>query len=252
MTKQHALLEICVDSLTSAKAAENGGAHRQEVCAELAVGGLTPSAGLLSEIRECVDLPLHVLIRPRGGDFLYSEEELKVMKHDIAWAQDAGAQGVVFGVLGTQREIDREHTARLAEAARPLDVTFHRAFDFTPEPIQALETLISLGIERLLTSGGYPSVPKGLQALARIVASANERLIVMPGGGVRSGDVAHILNSTGAREIHASARTLKTDRTTSSNPGARLDLAGFESGPHGIADENEVRKIVAALHSQCD
>jgi copper homeostasis protein len=252
VTKQHALLEICVDSLTSAKAAENGGAHRLEVCAELTVGGLTPSVGLLSEIRECIDLPLHVLIRPRSGNFLYSEEELNVMERDIAWAQNAGAQGVVLGALGAQREIDREQTARLAEAAHPLDVTFHRAFDFTPEPMQALDTLISLGVGRLLTSGGCPSVPEGLQALAQMIATANEQLIVMPGGGIRSGDVARILNSTGARELHASARTLKAARKTSHDSGARLDSADFESGPHGIADENEVRKIITAIHSRCD
>jgi copper homeostasis protein len=251
VTEQRALLEICVDSLTAARAAHEGGAHRLEVCAELPIGGLTPSAGLFAEIRACIELPLHVLIRPRGGDFLYSREEREVMEHDIAWARDAGAQGVVLGALTAGGEIDREQTARLVETARPLDVTFHRAFDFTPEPMHALELLTSLGVERLLTSGGQPSVPEGLHALARLVQAATQRMIVMPGGGVRSHDVAHILEVTGARELHASARTLEDPRALSKPTDIRLSSEGFGSGSRGITDVDEVRRMVSALRPSC-
>lgn len=249
MTQRRALLEICIDSLTSACAARDGGADRLEVCAELAVGGLTPSPSLLGEVREHVNLPLHVLIRPRSGNFLYSDDEMNVMTRDIALARDAGAQGVVLGVLSANGTIDRERTATLAEAARPLDITFHRAFDFTSEPLHALETLVHLGLERVLTSGGRPSVPEGLDVLAQLIDSAGDRMTVMPGGGIRSTDVAHILDVTGAVELHASARRLPAPPPDSQGTDIRLGSGDSGHGPFVITDVEEVRLMASALHS---
>ena len=158
-------VEICVGDVASAIAAEAGGADRIELCDNLAVGGTTPSAGTIAESCRRLSIPVHVLIRPRGGDFIYSEPEIAVMRHDIETAKALGAAGVVLGVLTADGAIDRDQTAALIALARPLSVTFHKAFDQTAEPLEALETLIDLGVERVLTSGGRPTALEGIETL---------------------------------------------------------------------------------------
>ncbi|MCC7306747.1 MAG: copper homeostasis protein CutC, partial [Acidobacteria bacterium] len=168
-TKRIPLLEVCVDSVESAFAAEKGGADRVELCDNLVEGGTTPSAGSIEAARERLSIKLHVIVRPRGGDFLYSDIELDVMKRDILTAKDLGADGVVIGVLNADGTIDREHTRELVEIARPMSVTFHRAFDMTREPFEAMETLIDLGIDRILTSGQEPGAEKGVELIRELV-----------------------------------------------------------------------------------
>src|SRR5438045_8217901 len=178
------LVEACVDSVESALAAARGGAHRIELCASLVEGGTTPSAGTLAVCRARLDIPIFVLIRPRGGDFLYSAAELAVMLEDIRRAKQAGAHGVVTGVLRADGAIDVDRTGDVIAAPRPLHVTFHRAFDVCRDASRALEALVALGVERVLGRGQAATAPEGADMIARLVRQAAGRIGVLPGGGV--------------------------------------------------------------------
>jgi copper homeostasis protein len=197
--------EICVDSIAGVIAAREAGAHRVELCASLIEGGITPSAGMILRARQVEGIGLHVIIRPRGGDFLYSPEEIAVMEADIDAAKAAGADGIVLGQLAADGTIDVALTERLIARARPAAVTFHRAFDMTPDPFAALETLIGLGAERVLTSGQEESVLEGADTIAALVEAAGDRIIVMPGGGITARNAARIVKMTRVREIHFAA-----------------------------------------------
>jgi copper homeostasis protein len=199
------LVEACVATVASALAAESAGADRLELCADLVEGGVTPSVGMLMRVRERVRLPLFVLIRPRSGDFLFDGDECEVMLRDIAEAGARGADGVVIGALDPGGRVDEALTRRLAGAARPMAVTFHRAFDLVREPARELETLIGLGVERVLTSGQAPSALLGCEAIAALVAQGMERIAVMAGGGINEANAARIVRETGVREIHLGA-----------------------------------------------
>src|SRR2546430_5725791 len=196
------LVEACVDSIESALAAARGGAHRIELCASLVEGGTTPSAGTLAVCRARLDIPIFVLIRPRGGDFLYSAAELAVMLEDIGRAKEAGAHGVVTGALRADGEIDADRTRELIAAARPLRVTFHRAFDVCRDAGRALETLIALGVDRVLTSGQAGTAPQGVETIARTVRQAAGRIAVLPGGGITVDNVADLVRGTGRTGGH--------------------------------------------------
>jgi len=198
--------EICIDSIAGIRAAREAGAERVELCANLLEGGTTPSLGTILVARKLADIKLHVMIRPRGGDFLYDEDEIATMEADIASAKSAGADGVVFGALLRDGRVDPDLTARLIARARPASVTFHRAFDMTPEPLIALETLVELGVDRVLTSGQEPTAYEGADLIAELVKGARDRLIVMPGGGITARNVARVAAITGASEIHFAAR----------------------------------------------
>jgi len=200
-------LEICVDSAAGAHAAERGGADRVELCDNLLEGGTTPSAGSIQVARRGLRIGLHVLIRPRGGDFLYQPEEVEVMREDIRVARELGADGVVLGCLTASGQVDRELTAELAALARPMSVTFHRAFDMCRDPQEALETLVALGIDRLLTSGQEASCLEGVALLAALQGQAAGRIIIMPGGGITPRNVQRIVRETGVTEVHLSARS---------------------------------------------
>jgi copper homeostasis protein len=197
--------EICIDSVEGAIAAGEAGADRVELCANLLEGGTTPSLGLMEITIARAKLPVQVMIRPRGGDFLYSEIEIEMMLHDIAAAKAARAGGVVFGCLTADGQVDRALTQRLVAAARPLTVTFHRAFDVARDPLEALQTLIGLGIDRLLTSGQAPNALEGAPLIRRLIELAAGRVVVMPGGGITARNVARIVKDTGAGEIHFAA-----------------------------------------------
>ncbi len=197
------LLEICVDSVESAVAAEKGGAGRVELCDNLTEGGTTPSAGMIALVRRNIRIGLQVIIRPRGGDFCYSDWEFEVMQHDIRQAKDLGADGIVLGLLQEDGAIDRRRTGMLLEMARPLAVTFHRAFDMTRDPFQALEDLVSLGVERILTSGQEATALEGLDLIAELQKKAAGRILIMPGGSVNARNAKRILSIGGIREIHA-------------------------------------------------
>ncbi len=201
------MLEICIDSVGSAVAAEEGGADRVELCANLPEGGTTPSAGIIRAVREVFTGGLMVIIRPRGYDFLYSEPEMQAMLYDIEVARDAGADGVVFGCLQAHGRVDRKQCERLVEAATgSLDMTFHRAFDMSRDLNEALEDIVELGIRRILSSGGAPDVPTGIPKLKELVQQAGDRMSIMPGGGVVAANVGNVVRATGVYEIHLSAR----------------------------------------------
>ena len=201
------LLEVCVNSVESAVAAQEGGANRVELCADLLEGGITPSSGAIHLTRRQLTIPMHVLIRPRGGDFCYSSSEFEVMKHDIAHAKELGADGIVSGVLNPDGTIDDERNRALIELARPMSVTFHRAFDMVRDPLAALETLIDLGADRLLTSGQEATAWDGIELISELVQRAQDHIIIMPGGGINERNVSRIIAHSGVREVHASLRT---------------------------------------------
>jgi copper homeostasis protein len=199
------LHEICIDSISGARAAKSAGAHRVELCANLLEGGITPSRGMIRQARKVENIKLHVIIRPRGGDFLFDDDEFSVMEADIDTAKEERADGVVIGLLQADGAIDAARTRELIARARPLAVTFHRAFDMTPDPFAALDTLISLGVERVLTSGQEASVLEGLPLIAELVRRAGEKVIVMPGGGITARNVQRIVAAAKPREIHFAA-----------------------------------------------
>ena len=201
------LLEICVDSLDSAIVAAKGGADRVELCSNLLEGGITPSAGLIREVRSAIGIQLFVMIRPRGGDFAYTERELQVMEADVAEAKRAGADGIVLGVLCSDGQVDIPCTERLVKLAAPMRVTFHRAFDLTPDLEQACEDIIASGAHRILTSGGQQTAPMGAEKIARLVKRAGTRVSIMAGSGVNAQNAVELVRITGVTEIHASLRT---------------------------------------------
>ena len=199
------IVEICVDSVSGVRAAKAAGAQRVELCADLIEGGITPSLGMIRQARALSDIRLHVMIRPRGGDFLFNDDEFAIMKTDIELAKRERADGVVIGLLKAGGTVDADRVGELTALARPMAVTFHRAFDMTPNPLQALETLIGLGIDRVLTSGQEASVLEGLPLIAFLMKEAGGRIIVMPGGGITARNIERIVEAANPQEIHFAA-----------------------------------------------
>jgi copper homeostasis protein len=216
------IIEICANSPASCIEAEVGGAARVELCAGMPEGGTTPSYGVVLKARQALSIPLHVIIRPRGGDFLYTPIEIDTMLLDIETVKDLGANGVVFGCLTAQGDIDVELTGMLIAAARPMSVTFHRAFDLCRSPFDALEEIVALGCDRLLTSGCRSDAVKGIPMLRDLVRRAGNRLAVMPGCGVRPDNIDLIEKETGAHEFHASARSTLASRMTYRREGVSM------------------------------
>lgn len=242
-----AILEICAGSVESAIAARDGGAQRIELCAALEVGGVTPSAGLIAEARKVEGLTLNVIIRPRGGDFLYDSHEVACMEEDIRTCRRLGADGVVIGALTAEGDIDTAACRRLIEAADGMSITFHRAFDMCRDPRKALEELIALGCHRVLTSGQLPTAEAGIPQLKELVQQADGRIIIMPGCGVNSGNAARILNSTGATEIHASARRNVGSGMLFRHSGVSMGNPGSDEYARKETDVNEVRAIINSI-----
>lgn len=203
------IYEICVDSVAGVRAAKDAGAHRAELCAALIEGGITPSRGMMREARKIPGIKIQVMIRPRGGDFLFDEDEFEIMKADIDTAKAERADGVVIGLLNPDGTIDEQRSRELIARAKPMSVTFHRAFDMTPDPVAALETLIGLGVDRVLTSGQEASVLEGLPLISELVRRAAGRIIVMPGGGITSRNVDRIVDAARPQEIHFAALQLE-------------------------------------------
>ena len=199
-------LEVIAFDIASCKIASAYGASRIELCGNPHEGGTTPSYGMIKEAREETNLQLFPIIRPRGGDFLYSHEEFNIMLHDIEVCKKLGADGVVIGMLREDGSIDMERCSKLVIAAEHMDVTFHRAFDRTNAPIDSLELVIKLGCKRILTSGLHPSVDQGIDNLKLLVQKAADRIIIMPGSGIRSTNILNIAEQTGAFAFHSSAR----------------------------------------------
>jgi copper homeostasis protein len=199
------ICEICVDSVAGVRAAKDAGAQRVELCADLLEGGITPSLGMMRQAQKVAGIDLNVMIRPRGGDFLFNNDEFATMRADIETAKAEGANGVVIGLLTAAGEIDASRTRELVALARPLSVTFHRAFDVAAEPYPVLEALIELGVDRVLTSGQEPSVLEGLPLIVELMKRAGDRIVIMPGGGITARNVERIVAAARPREMHFAA-----------------------------------------------
>ncbi len=198
-------VEICVDSVQSAVAAQAGGAQRVELCDNLMEGGTTPSFGSIEVARKLLDIKLHIIIRPRGGDFLYSDTEFKIMKRDIEAAKGLGVDGVVIGLLDREGNIDVTRTAELVERSRPMTVTFHRAFDVCVDPFKAIDQLAEIGVDRILTSGQEVTAVEGLDMLAECVKYAAGRISIMACGNLNERNIAKVIGTTGVSEVHFTA-----------------------------------------------
>jgi copper homeostasis protein len=236
------LLEVAANSVASAIAAQNGGAGRVELCTGLELGGLTPSTAQIAMAREQLRIPLYVLIRPRAGDFLYSDLECETMRRDIETCEALGCDGVVLGMLDPAGRVDVARCKTLMRAAGRMGVTFHRAFDLAQDQEQALEDLITLGVERVLTSGPQPSAPEGASLIRKLVAQGQGLISIMPGAGINAGNIAALAETTGASEFHASAKMKLPSGMSYSRP-ALSDMEGGEVR----SDEREIRELVAAL-----
>lgn len=211
-------IEVCINSVPSAIAAEAGGAHRVELCAALPEGGTTPSFGTVKKALELVQIPVFPIIRPRGGDFIYSETELAVMVEDIRAYRDLGAQGFSFGVLDKDGRLNKEANARLIEACGGRPATLHRAFDRTCDLEEELEVAIQLGFKRILTSGGEVSAPKGVDRLARLVRLASGRISIMAGAGIRPDNVRELVMQTGVKEVHGTFQSEEASQMSYKSP----------------------------------
>jgi len=200
-------LEVCIESVASAMAAERGGAQAVELCSNLAEGGITPSAGLIAMVRKRVGIELRVLIRPRAGDFFYSGDEFDVMSRDTLLAKQLGADGVAIGILDVDGNVDGVRTAELVQLARPLRVTFHRAFDMTYDPDKSLESVVQIGCDRVMTSGAARTALEGIETIGRLVEAGKDRIRIVAAGGIREDNVREIVQRSGVREVHASLQT---------------------------------------------
>lgn len=240
-------LEVCIDSVEAAVAASRGGAQRVELCADLLEGGVTPSAGMIASVRRQIGIELFVIVRPRGGDFFYTEPEFEVMQEEIGQARALGVDGLVLGLLTEDCSVDVARTRRLVELAAPLPVTFHRAFDHAPDLEAALENVIATGARRVLTSGGAADAAEGAETIARLVKQARGRIGVMPGGGVRLKNIAK-LAATGATEFHSSLRTAYPSPVRAGNPAVAVNRLDTElERTRFTVREEDVRALTAAL-----
>lgn len=238
------LLEIAVFHVTAALAAAAAGADRIELCENPHDGGTTPSYGTLKTVREKIQVPVFPIIRPRGGDFLFNEEEFTVMQQDILLCKQLQFEGVVIGLLQADGSIDAERTKKLVDIAYPMETTFHRAFDRARHPLDALETIIDCGCQRILTSGQVPNAFDGKELIRELVTQADGRIIIMPGSGVRSSNIAELARYTGATELHSSARhTLPS--------GMRYTQASMhEILDNVMVDEAEIKRMKTQLEVQ--
>ena len=241
------VLEICVDSVESAVAAERGGARRVELCSDLLEGGVTPSSGLIAQVRRRIGIGLFVMIRPRGGDFCYTGQEFEVMQQDIRQARDLGADGIIVGVLDQHARVDVDRTRQLVELASPLPVTFHRAIDMTPDPRAALEDVIKCGAKRVLTSGGAAKVTEGLAVVSCMVQIAKGRIMVMPGGGITPETIASVAEATGATEFHASLRTARPSPVEFRRQDVHMGEVRDREYLRFVVEEENVRALSQAL-----
>jgi len=236
-------MEVCANSVRSALAAQEGGAIRVELCDNLPEGGTTPSYATIALAKKTLSIKVYPIIRPRGGDFLYSDLEFDLMKEDIKICKSLNCDGVVIGILKANGSVDKERCAELIEAAKPMPVTFHRAFDMSNDLEKALEDIIELGCERILTSGGEASALKGATMLAKLIQQAQERIIIMPGAGVSTSNIADIIKLTGAKEFHASAKHAVKSKMQFRNP--RLNMGSIaDEFSYDLTDSETVKNLI--------
>ena len=243
-TDSAVVVEACVDAIDAALEAQLGGASRLELCGELLQGGVTPSAGLIAAVWDRIDIPLFVLVRPRTGDFLYSDDELDVMRRDIEQAKSLGVEGIAMGALTVDGDVDVERLRPLVELVRPMSVTFHRAFDLVREQASALDALIVLGIDRVLTSGGAPTAAAGIAPIASLVQRAGDRLIVMAGGSITASNVSEIVAATGVREVHVRGAARVPSAMRHRREVVSLSRAGGSEYERSVTRAEEMRRVV--------
>jgi copper homeostasis protein len=241
MDEGNLLVEAVGCSVEDCLEAHAGGADRVELCSAMVLGGLTPTAGTLIEVRQRVRMPVMVMIRPRPGGFAYSAAEFAVMRRDAEWALRHGAAGIVFGILHPSGQLDVERCGELVAMAREAgrEAVFHRAFDVVPEPLAALDALMELGVSRILTSGQQPTALAGAPLIAELVRRAGSRLQVLAGGGVRDTNVAELLRTTGVRQVHLGPFVSRSDVSGQGNPA--LDF-----GSYPVTDAAALRRLRAA------
>ena len=235
------LLEIAVFNIQSALMAAEAGANRLELCENPTDGGTTPSYGFLKTVKEKISIPVFPIIRPRGGDFLYSDEEFEIMKKDLLLCIQLGFEGAVIGLLNADGTIDKKRTTELVELAYPLEITFHRAFDRAANPLQALEDIIACGCQRILTSGQVPNAFGGKELIKQLIKQADERIIIMPGSGVRSNNISELATYTGAVELHSSARKITASQMQFTLESMRENLENT------FVDAEEIKQMKDAL-----
>ncbi|MBE7178202.1 MAG: copper homeostasis protein CutC [Mucilaginibacter polytrichastri] len=238
-------LEVCANNYTSAFAAQNGGANRVEFCENLADGGTTPSYGQIALAKKNLTIKIYPIIRPRGGNFLYSEEEFEIMKTDIEQFKNLGCDGIVFGILTADGHIDTARCRELLERAAPLPATFHRAFDVCADPMQALEDIIRLGFERILTSGQKPTAIEGIDLIKSLVKKAAGRIAIMAGSGVNEQNVQQLIRETGVQEVHSTAKAVVPGGMQFHHPDVSFSAHPREGVEY--SDENRVRKLVELI-----
>ena len=241
-------LEVCVDSAVSAVHAERGGAYRVELCDNLYEGGTTPSAGCIEAVRDSMSLGLQVIIRPRGGDFLYDAYEFAAMKRDVREAKKRKADGVVIGILTPAGQVDLKRTEELIELARPLNVTFHRAFDMTADPLRALDDLMILGIDRVLTSGQQARAIDGTELIQALVQRSAGQISIMPGGGINKENITEIIRQTGVNECHVSARKSVDSAMEYRNLHIHMGQPGLAEYERRITDPERIRTMVQLIN----
>jgi copper homeostasis protein len=241
-------LEICVDNVQSAIEAQNAGAGRIELCSNLAEGGTTPGYGTIVSARNNLNIGLNVLIRPRAGDFLYSDAELGIICQDIEMCKEAGVDGIVTGILRANGTIDIERISRLIEMAHPMTVTFHRAFDMCADAVKGLEDIIQAGADRLLTSGQKNRAVDGAELIGALVRQARERIIIMPGSGINNTNIAGIAKTTGAKEFHLSARKAIESKMIFRREGLKMgNSQGYNEFTLNVADPEKIKNIIKIL-----
>jgi copper homeostasis protein len=241
-------MEVCANSLSSALAAQEGGAARVELCDNLLEGGTTPSYAQIALARKMLNIQLYPIIRPRGGDFLYTDLEFELMKADVSMCRSLGCDGVVIGILKPDGSVDKERCGELIEQARPMGVTFHRAFDMTNDLFKALEDIIGLGCERILSSGGEASAPLGADVLAMLIAQAGDRIRIMPGAGINTGNIVALVKQTSLKEFHASARKAVESKMEFRNP--KLNMGGLtDEFSYDLTDSHTVKTLIDLANS---
>jgi copper homeostasis protein len=246
------LFEVCAESVEAAQAAEAGGADRIELCSQLPIGGITPGIELTTAAVRAVSIPIHVLIRPRGGDFVFSADEFNLMRRQIELAKQAGAAGVAVGVLLRDGRVDIERTRELVKLGRPMSVTFHRAFDEATDLAESLDAVIETGADCLLTSGGAQDVLAGAESIGQLRRQAGERLAVMAGGGLRLNNLLEVVRRTGVSHLHGSlTRPRETHSTTEASEANGSSAAGRPIAVSGSAMlEADVRESVRLLKDE--
>jgi copper homeostasis protein len=240
------LLEVCVASVEDALAAQEGGAARLELSPALALGGLTPSLGLLIEVTQAVSLPVIALARPRAGGFCYSSTEFRTLRRDVDLLLSHGANGIAFGILFADGTIDRDRCRELVRQVGEDKAVFHRAFDMTPDPFAALETLVDLGVKRVLTSGQEATAAKGAALIAELVRRAAGRIEVLPGGGINRAMVAEVVRRTGCNQVHASLRGQRVDRSALARPQVVFGK-GDRNDCYDVTDREAVTELCEFL-----